>query len=378
MSKKVMNRKLTARQLRHLRLHLQLLGGGGQARTAAAVIAALCGVQAQDRAAAELALRARTSLPTRAAVTRERVTARSFVRTWCMRGTLHHLPAADVRWLLALHGPLFIATSRRRFAQLGLDERACVKSVQIVRDAAAREPLTRAAAAGALQRAGIDAPGQTAYHVLRRAALDGAICFGEETDGGEATYVLLYNWIPPERDLAPGDALAELARRYLAAYAPASVEDFAAWSGLPLSVSRCAWKLVEEREDVLVPGGTAAILREHLPLLEADSPPRNAVLVPAFDPYLLGYRSRLFAVAADQARRIHPGGGLLRPALLLDGICSATWRLARRRGRLRVVVEPFMRLSNRSERDLGDECGDVGRFLGEPVELELLSPEAAR
>ncbi len=43
--------------------------------------------------------------------------------------------------------------------------------------------------------------------------------------------------MPTSRDLAGDEALAELTRRYFAAHAPATVHDFAWWSGL--SISKC-------------------------------------------------------------------------------------------------------------------------------------------
>ena len=39
-----------------------------------------------------------------------------------MRGTLHVVAAEDVRWLLALVGPVFASANRARHAQLGLDD----------------------------------------------------------------------------------------------------------------------------------------------------------------------------------------------------------------------------------------------------------------
>lgn len=64
-----------------------------------------------------------------------------------------------------------------------------------------------------------------------RACLEGIACEAAAHDG-EETYTLLNDWVSldpaPDRD----GALAELARRYLAAHEPATPDDFYAWSGL--------------------------------------------------------------------------------------------------------------------------------------------------
>ncbi len=93
-----------------------------QARMAAEVIVALCGVQAQDLPAARLAVRARSTGLTDAGVEAARLGDRSFVRTWAMRGTLHLVASEDLEWLRRLLSAGSIKASTRRSVQLGLDE----------------------------------------------------------------------------------------------------------------------------------------------------------------------------------------------------------------------------------------------------------------
>ena len=67
------------------------------------------------------------------------------------------------------------------------------------------------------------------------------------------------------------------------------------------------------------------------------------MLLPAFDPYLLGWRDRSFAVAPEHARTVHPGGGIIRATMVADGRVVGTWR----RDRGRVLLEPFAPLPRR-------------------------------
>jgi hypothetical protein len=109
---------------------------------------------------------------------------------------------------------------------------------------------------------------------------------------------------PPPRDIA----LAELARRYLAAHAPATDRDLAAWSGLPLRDARAGLRAVPDEP----PAPTAPI------------PPR---LLPAFDPYLLGWKDRSFAVPQALAKVVHPGGGMVRATATIDGVAVGDWHV---------------------------------------------------
>ncbi len=62
-------------------------------------------------------------------------------------------------------------------------------------------------------------------------------------------------------------------------------------------------------------------------------------LLPAYDNYLVGYRSRDLSVPAAHERRVWPGGGQIRATVLVDGLAVGTWSGGRRGAP--VTVEPF-------------------------------------
>ena len=341
----------------------------------ASVVAAVCGVQAQDRRAAALAVRARSTGLTVADVERAQFADRSLVRTWAMRGTFHLLAAEDVRWLLALFGPTFVAAARRRFAELGLDEHRCARGVRAIARALARHgPRTRAELADDLRADGlpVETGSRAVVHLVRRAALEGVLCVGPHR-GGEEAYVLLDDWVPTGRRPDRGDdaPLADLGRRYLAAYGPAGPHDLAAWCGLPVARARRAWaRLAGELSEVSVEGTPSWVLAGTA--TEAAGGRRPSVrLLPAFDTYLLGYRSRDSHVDDRHARRVWPGGGWIHPTLVVDGRLVATWRLAG----AQVVVEPFEALDPVVLRSLEREAADVGRFVGLSTSLVVGAPD---
>jgi hypothetical protein len=205
----------------------------------------------------------------------------------------------------------------------------------------------------------IDAGGQAPAHLVMFAALRGVVCrVGPAT---QPRYALLDEWLGgPPAALEPDAALAELARRHLAAHGPAGAVDLAAWSGIGLRRARRGLELVaDELEAVQTTAGPAWTLA---------AAPRTARSRPAllghFDPYLLGYADRDLVLDPRFARRIQAGGGFIQPGLLVEGRIAGTWRRERHGDRLDVTVEPFGRLPEQALAALERDAADVARFLG--------------
>jgi hypothetical protein len=324
------------RELRARRADAQLLGDP-PGTNAVDVVRRLLGVQAQDLPSSRLALRARTSGLTAAAVDGE-LAAGTLVVGWLLRGTLHLVCAEDYRWLLSLTAPTRLATSRRRLAEEGVSPADADRAVDLIERAVTNEgPLTRRELAERLAAQGIRTAGQATPHLLMLAALRGAVVLGPPREGTQA-FVSADEWLPSIPALDRDEAVRELGRRYLAGHAQAEPEDLAAWAGLPLRDARAGLASVPDLRDA-----------------PAGPPPR---LLPAFDPYLLGWKERTFAVPAEHTRRVHPGGGIIRAVATVDGVAVGTWR--RRTGA--VEIEPFAALAAEDEAALAAEAADVARF----------------
>ncbi|HVB22075.1 MAG TPA: winged helix DNA-binding domain-containing protein [Ktedonobacteraceae bacterium] len=370
---------LSNHSVRHLRLRAQLLFPQplSAARNIAQVVQSLCGIQAQEEPSAALAIRARTTGLIAANVEQARINERSIVRTWGQRGTLHLLATEDIGWLLPFLGPVFIAGDRRRRAELGLDEDTCARAIHMLRNVLANQgPLTRAEIVEQLAMHSIRLEGQARPHLLGRAALEGVICFGPNR-GTEPTYVLLSNWLSHKdirHPLSEDAAYRELTRRYLHAYAPATPEDQAAWSGLPLSKTRAAWQsLADELLEVDVAGIPVWMLKSQAAWLDEQPPTSSIVrLLPRYDTYLLGYQSRDLAVPREFAKRINAGGGIVHPTLLVDGRVVGTWKSQQQKNQLNVRVEPFGSFSAEIYPGIEAEVADIGRFVGVQASLQVM------
>jgi hypothetical protein len=331
-----------------------------------AILREVFGLQAQLFSAAALGIRARARGLSAASVTHALNDERSIVRTWLMRGTLHVVAAEDVRWLVDLLGPVFARGAAARHAQLGLTDDLKTRGVAAIRRILADAgPLTRYELVDRLRSRHIvlDPKTQAPIHLIASAAMRGILCLGPDRDDGDPTYVLLDDWVAPAPTLSRERALAQLARRYFAAYGPATVEDLAAWSGLPIGEARSAISGASAGlVGVTILGRPAFALSQLLKRGVTDVK-TDVRLLPAFDTYLLGYRRRDLAVPLPLQRRLQRGGGWLHPAVVVNGRAVAAWSLRKSGGRGQVLIEPFSALSSTVRAGIDAEVQDTGRFL---------------
>ena len=329
-------------RLRRLRLAAQQLTPETAAADAAAAARAVVGVQAQDLRAAGLALRSRVPGLSRADLDRS-----GLVRTWTVRGTAHLVDPSDLPWLHAVVGvrnqAWFDAAMRKR----GDHEVAMGMLPDIVALLAAC-PLDRPGLLRELAARGHRSLNQRSVNVLMPWVASQGLVVGLPDGRYRAT-----TQAPTGVDA--DEALATLARRYLAGYGPAGAADLASWSGLPLNTARRALTALEHTEaagDLLALPGT----------LDATPPPAPpALLLAAFDTTMLGYRTREPLVAAEDDRRILPGGGMLRPVVLIDGRAAGTWAFTTK-GKLRAVAIDWFRRPAESA-ELRAEQLRVERFV---------------
>jgi len=369
---------LTADQLRAARGHALLLGRprdwpGNPGRAVAGIAAHLGGLQAQAAPPARLAVRLRAAGLTAADVDRA-CADRDVTRTWAMRGTLHLVATADVRWMTGLFGPVSARKDRRRRLQLGLSDELCERALTALASILATSPpLTRAELIEELAVAGIEIDPRTQQppHLLGYAAARGLICRGPDRPGDEPTYTLLDDWAPDAPALSRDDALAELARRYLGGYGPAGRPDFGTWSGLPAADTRRAWELIAAETVPVTAAGAELSALAGAPLAGALTHELAPRLLGHFDPLLMGYQDRALILDPAHARSIQAGGGFIQPTVLAGGRVAGTWRLNRGPGRARLVVEPFTALAAATRDALAAEATDVGRYLGTDVTFEV-------
>lgn len=317
-------------------------------------------LQAQDLSAVKRALALRlggdkTERDIDAALARREV-----LRAWSMRGTIQLVAPQDARWMAELVGARILASARPVHKALGLDEDMIAKGTKlIVKALKGGKVMERQALYELLDAKGISAGGQRGYHLLAHAGLSGVICFGPRADK-QPTFALMEEWAPQATKLARQAALIELARRYFRSHGPATLQDFAWWSSLP--VTECKQALAAIRPEL-----TEETIEGTRYWLYASEVAEAAGfhLLPAFDEFILGYKDRSAVISAKLAPALSPfKNGIFLPVMVSGGRVVGTWSRTMDKGGVRVEARPFDSMSVKEQRGFKAEAEKYADYLG--------------
>jgi hypothetical protein len=353
---------MTQRDIGLLRLSAQGVTAPG-GNTPAEVVAHLGAMQAQDYLGALWAIGLRLQNVTEAEV-EQAMAERSIVRTWPMRGTLHFVVAADVRWMLKLLTPRIVAGSAGRHRQLELDDATFKRSEKVLlRALKDGQVRTRGDLFEVLERSRIDPSGQRGIHILSKLAQEGLLCFGPR-EGKQPTFVLLDDWVPESRHLERDDALAEIARRYFTSHGPATLMDFVGWTGLKITEGRQALEAVSKELHKETIKGVDYWMP--LSLQKAGKKKGNTLhLLPGFDEFVLGYKDRSTVIPPEHMDRIVPGGnGMFMSTIVRHGQVAGLWKRTLKGKSVQVSLTQFDRLAASDSVAVKKMAARYGAFLG--------------
>jgi hypothetical protein len=352
------------------RLRNQLLHGAAPATSAPDVVRWMGAVQAQDYAAAKWAVAQRAGMLTSTDLDQALADA-SILRTHVLRPTWHFVVPADIRWMLRLTAPRVKALMAFGNRESGFDEATLTRSNRLI--AAALKDgrqLTRVELGDALRRAGIDFPNLIALgRLMVNAELDGVICSGA-LRGKQRTYALLDDRVPATKKMDRDTALAELASRYFASHGPATIKDFAWWSGLSVADCTAAVTHAQTRLAQTSVGGIAhwsASGGQRTSLRRAN----RAHLLPNFDEYTVGYADRDPIRDMDHLPTFDQRGDILNSVVIIDGRVAGTWKRSLQRTTVRVAITLFRPSSDEEAAAVVDAADRYGRFLELRAEVEL-------
>lgn len=291
------------------------------------VVAWFGALQAQDLRHGQWAIGVRSGRLTRADVEVAHREGR-ILRTWVMRGTLHHVPAADAAWMVEHLGRRMRPAVVTRLRNVGVDEADAARAVDALVTALAGGAQPRSACRTAVRGVLGDATTEQISRVIDLAALDAGV-LPDATDGGEQRYTLLVNAAPVSQRLDRPEAHVTIARRYVRGHGPVSPHDLARWAGMTVTDARRA--IAELGDELTTVTWNDTVL--HLTRELADRGPsddESVCLLPAYDEHVIGYASRQPTVPLPHDGRIVPGGnGIYQPTVGRAAGTLGTWKQAR-------------------------------------------------
>ena len=290
------------------------------------------------------------------------------LRTHVMRPTWHFVTPADIRWLLELTAPRVHRILSYYNRELELDARTLTRCAGVIERALGDgDHLTRAELAARLHGAGLPIAGLRLGRVVMHAELEGLICSGRRRDR-QFTYALFSERAPNACRLSRDEALATLGRRFFRSHGPATIRDFAWWSGLTVADGKRATEMIRARREVM----------DGLTYWTAGQPPRGTArdqqvhLLPIYDEYLVAYRDRKAVphgpstIASSSTASV-----TFQHALVIAGQVAGTWRLARSATGVAIRGVPLRRLTSTERRALTAAVQRYEDFLGLAVTLTI-------
>jgi hypothetical protein len=329
------------RRARLVRRHR--LAPAARASSALEVTRSLVVLHSTDPVTVFLSVHARTDGVTPADIERELYEERSLVRVLCMRRTLFVVPRDLVPVVLAACTRTIAARERKRLegwiaeseiskrpaAWLNRASEAALSAIE-ERGEAFTADLTKSVPLLAKQlRLGVGTRWETTQNVgarvLQQLAMQGRVIRGRPRTTWTNGH---YRWIPTaawlgeeiaELDQAP--AQAELLRRWLAAFGPATEADIRWWAGWTAREARAALAALPHAA-VDLDGATGFVLADDV---EPTAPPDpSAALLPTLDPTTMGWKERDWYLG-PHGPTLFDSNGNAGPTVWWDGRVVGGW-----------------------------------------------------
>ena len=302
---------------------------------------------------------------------KDAIVSRKIVRTWPMRGTIHYVPAEDAAWMTALTARRVNQKFKNQLEKMGLPHTTVLAAKPLLIQALEHgDHLTRAELYEKLEQGGINGAKKFGLFIVGYWAQEGLLCFGVHR-GKQPTFTLLEQWAPNQRTLGPEESLAELTRRYFQSHGPATLHDFAWWSGLTM---------VEAKQGIELTGSFVAPHeyegKQYLTAASFDiSQPVSAegsLLLPCFDEYTVSYKDR--SIAVDKEHLVAYGYGVNWNNIIINGRIAGAWKRTVTSREVIVELRPVRTLTKKEITQLSTEAAEFGRFIGLPAKVSVAEP----
>ena len=327
---------ITAKQLALLRLTSHRIETKDKI-SPAGVVSHIGAMQAQDFSMMKWAVALRCGSDMTESTVETYFNRGEILRTHLLRPTWHLVANEDMDWLMNLTSPFIKSAIKHRFIDWGFTEAILRQAYDVIgKNLAGNKHLTQDEIMEILRHQGINTDDGRSYHLMRWAELDKIVCSGILKDG-EQTYALYDERVKTKSPFTQEEALEKLALIYFSGHGPATASDFIWWSGLPATLAKKGMKAAENRLQ-------SVTYDKNLYWMAADAaiPAKpSAVLLPAFDEFIIAYKDRSATIASPHNSNVVSSNGVFRPTITIDGITVGIWKIVKKKNKRQIELYFF-------------------------------------
>ena len=290
----------------------------------AQVVSHMGAIQAQEYRMMRWAVAMRTRKPSARAFKAAFDDGR-IIRLHLMRGTWQLVSADDYWWMLDLCTPKAIAVTRGWMSsnRISIPEKEQMDIRDILAQTAAdKGSVTKEDFVQALDEREIRMDAHRLSYHIRMAELTGTLCSGDLLPM-KATYALSVDKVGPRNAIDRDEALMRCARNYFRSRQPATLEDFVWWSGLNIGDCRRGIALLGNSIHAVKWKGREFYMMDDCRTRGFRT--GKCLLIPPYDEYLIGYKSRDIVLPTEHTHRAHNNSGIFQPIIAHDGIICGNW-----------------------------------------------------
>lgn len=287
---------------------------------------------------------------------------KEIVRTWPMRGTLHFVAARDAKWMVKLLAPRVIRKMNSYYKKADLSEKNFLKAKDILVPALkGRKQLTRPEIYKIWEEQNIKTQNQRGLFILQYLSSEGLLCFGDKI-GKQQTFVLMDEWIIDSINLENEQAVAELAKRYFTSHGPATVADFAWWSGLTRKEIVEGLEHLDLQKEKI--GDREFYFDKKIELKQSN----NIFFLGAYDEYTVSYKDRTDIADTSNTFDLYTRNGFYS-IIVSEGKVAGTWRKDIVKDKIIIQANALKHLDDSK---LLEAAQNYGKFFRKEVELQMV------
>lgn len=322
-------------------------------------------IQSQDYGAAKWAIGQRIQKSTDTMI-ETAFNRGSILRTHALRPTWHFVHPEDILWMVTLNATRVKPIFKYYYRQLNLTDTILHRAQEIFYEALqGGKALMRSELGELLLQKGIPGKGQALGHILGEAEINGLICSGP-LNGKKFTYMLLKERVPQAKFRSIEESVNELTKRYFQSHGPATIKDFAWWSGLTMADCLKGVTAQKNLQKYNVDGKQyyAFAFDENLRMTD------QAFLLPNFDEYTVAYKERAIFYDPRNTTYLNSNENVaFGNMIIIRGEVVAMWKKTVKPKSIEIQTVPFKAISASEQDKITSAFAHYGAFLKKSIKL---------